>query len=185
MAFSARIDKSKSNLILKSMHRAEHKSDKSPYFSINSQPGSTNKTECSLLPREAKIYGYKLTQSPSQSATIDELYKNRDHKCISKLLLFKPRLMTAGLSTAPIGQSTLRIEKYAGHSMKKKASRSLREQLNRGILKTTRVAMSNACKQYPRLSSQSVLDKYAHLFGLQPVVIEKTKLLRPGKTGVG
>lgn len=32
---------------------------------------------------------------------------------------------------------------------------------------TTRLAASNACKQYLSLTSKNVLDKYAHLFGLK------------------
>lgn len=45
-------------------------------------------------------------------------------------------------------------------------SSSLKEELDKNVLKTTRRAMIYACKQYPSLSSRHVLNKYAHLFGL-------------------
>lgn len=169
-AFVARIDKSKAfrgDSGFKPLN-----SITSPYFASSKQQQEKPLT-CSLLDREAEAYGYKLASSTGGSGgTLKNVKRSTNyvqrHKRITKLLLFTP-FMTAGLaagSQTTKADSVMTQDSSCKKGLASSMSNSLRQKLDRNVLKATRIAMTHTCRQYPRLPSRNVLAKYAHLFGL-------------------
>lgn len=164
-AFATRIDKSN---ILRRRTGLSTPADQNNF--VSSYFTKSNGTELrtrkplfsSLLEHEAEEYGYKLSRPEQQSTT------EKDHnesvcppKRISYISLFKS-------TSGPIVTNSSRLLTRNRHNSKQllPGEASLREQLDKTVLRSTRIATTNACRRYPSLSSRNVLDKYAHLFGL-------------------
>lgn len=110
--------------------------DKRKYFPNDNQTPLI----CTLMDQEAQEYGYKLNKPSIINKTSQILH----HKQIlSKSLVIKRR------------KAKIVTERS-----------SLREYLDKIVLKATPNAMNIACKQYLSHPSRQVLMKYAHLFGL-------------------
>lgn len=171
-AFAARIDKSKAlerskivNMLYKDTLSRAH----SPYFVNNYSNKKQQKKPfvCSLTKHEAQLYGYKLPHSDmrmlnnsnngnsnnnlsSQTQTVEH-HSNRKHQ----------QWQQSWISGGNFRLSN-RYNKYSYNNK----GRKLLPLYN--VLKTSSAATQNAHKRYPHLSSRNILDKYAHLFGLQP-----------------
>lgn len=154
VAFKARIDKSKA--VRRVTRTSEDDHDVSPYFV---KPLAQQKPlTCSLLPHEAEAYCYKLPSQQQETRSHPSCALN-EHGGLKKLpLLYN---LSADRSK-PRPSTTMR----GICDKEKELSQSSSLNLDRSLLKATRISVTNACKQYPPVLSRNVLDKYAHLFGL-------------------
>lgn len=158
--FHARIDKSKTP---RTRHEGDPPEDDatdgtSKYFpkQTNSKEGAP--IECTLLDEEAKAYGYKKRRKVYENPIARQKAIERWHSKKGRRLPF----FTPATSLGLIGANRDLV------ADKDRRELTLREQLDRNILRMTRVSMSYACKQYPSVTSKNLLDKYAYLFGLKP-----------------
>lgn len=167
-AFKTRINKSKVPRTFKDDSSGSSPT-LSPYFAHSN--GQQKPLVCSLSTHEANLYNYKLDHFERPGESFErEKTSTKTHKTVTtKLPPFKPSVAT-GLLTGNL--NAIRGAPFSEMSFASRATSSttkLKERLNRNVLKATPLAMSLSCKQYPRLISRNVLNKYAHLFGLEPV----------------
>lgn len=188
-AFEARIDKSKApNRPLAEFEQRCSSISKdycnSPYFLRDSR--QQKPIFCTLLKHEADEYGYKLPYliNANELSTQKATKTPKCHKIITKLLLFTPHV-AADLSSVSVSKNQHQPANRKQMRTTRKLptySASLKEKLDRNVPRTTRKAMTNACKQYPSLSSRNLLDKYAHLFGLKPVIVGQSTIISEPST---
>lgn len=132
----------------------------------NQDRSKQTKIKSSLTDEEAAKFGYnkpcsKVYEDPTAR---QEAIKKWHSKETKRLPFFTPST-SLGLIGPNIGTD------QACTSYRKDKDRknlTLKEQLDRTILRATRVSMSYACKQYPSLPTRKELDRYAFLFGLKP-----------------
>lgn len=162
-AFEARIDKSKALQWSYStkLKRAEDEGEvKSPYF-CNST-AEQKPLVCSLLEHEANSYRYRLPAlnlQPKLERGERFLDERKQQVLLSQL---RP---TVPFKKEYVGLNSVPISKRDHHLL------DLKEILNKSVLKTNRLAVTNSYKRYPRLPTSLVLSKYSHLFGLKPKLL--------------
>lgn len=164
VAFRARIDKSKA---IQRIARVLEHDGTSPHFTkcLRQHKPPT----CSLLPQEAEAYGYKLPCRSQEEQSKNLNSASHHHKRITKFSRFKSSVAAALSNVGSQPSSSVVTTRGKSFEKVKELSHWLplsKENLNRNVLKATRVAVTNSCKQYPSVLSRNVLDKYAHLFGL-------------------
>lgn len=182
-AFVARIDKSKAlkrGKTVKSLYKDTLSSTISPYFDNNhlNKRRQQKPLVCSLLNHEAELYGYKLPQSEMQMLNSNGNSNNSSNKQANlpaqhhrnqnqnQHQLKHQKLQLQQCLSSTISSSSSNFHLTNRYSNKNKG-RTLLSLYN--VLKTSPAATQIASKRYPHLSSRNILDKYAHLFGLQPV----------------
>lgn len=157
-AFETRIDKSQAYRCTSELAKISTILTTSPYFhKSNGRQLHQQPLLSSLMKHEAEQYGYKIPCSEQQNEV--RTSTQASHKGTTNLILFEPSL-TKGLIRGASRSAQERLR--SGKS-------SLRDNLNRNVLRATRVAMTNACRRYPPILSRSALDKYSHLFGLESI----------------
>jgi len=163
--FRTRIDRSKAPRGRKDCDPPETDAvDGTSKYFIKSASHDQAPFDCTLLDEEAKQYGYRkerdIYEDPEARARAIKRWRSKEPR---RLPFFTPST-TLGLIGPKPGEN---VGDTKGDSGARK-NLTLKEQLDRNILRMTRVSMSYACKQYPSLPSRNLLDKYAFLFGLKP-----------------
>lgn len=152
-AFRARMDQSKAlkrNVMASFKYKHTTSSSISPYFFNNHLKKQQKPLVCTLLKHEAEAFRYKSLQSKTQ-------LNNNEHEAD------RQTHSNAQIGPEKSGSNVCLVYRKNYNNEARKPLPSYT------VNKTTSAAATNASRQYPRLSSRNVLDKYAHLFGLQPV----------------
>lgn len=178
-AFVARIDKSKAlkrSKTVNSLYKDTLSSTVSPYFDNNhlNKKRQQKPLVCSLLKHEAELYGYKLPQSEMQMLNSNGKSNNSSNKQTHLPAQHHQNQNQNQNQHHQLKHQKLQLQQCLSSSnfhltnrYNYNKGRTLLPSYN--VLKTSPAATQNASKRYPHLSSRNILDKYAHLFGLQPV----------------
>ena len=177
--FKARIDRSKAPRGYKEFDQKLWLDERvnneiSPYFKARKSRSINNRSmaqgvECSLMDHEVKEYLYKV---PGRRR-ITTRTNNQKHGIANQPMLgfLKPHLFSSmvanGLTIIRDPLLTERIKLDMKNYRVVYNTNALKQQLDRNVLRSTRLAMNMSCKQYPGLTSRKMLfEKYGHLFGL-------------------
>lgn len=129
----------------------------SPYFSDDYNLLDVSSNECNFeAPSEQKDIPKK------QQVEINnrELCKYRDFKHHG------PINYSTSTRASSISNLTL-IKARQIRNMSTSTEAKLRDQIDRSVLRSTRLATRLACKRYPNLLTDDIFNKYAHIFGLK------------------